>query len=123
MVFAATGSSAPPPPPPSCGEGAAEKGEEDAADRSADDRSFPAAAASDAAECAFSDPGRAVVFGASLGTWFSVAMIAFAGAAILYDTQKILRHYPADREVAAAMSLFASLALLFWYVLRLLSRR
>lgn len=65
----------------------------------------------------------AVVFGASLGTWFSVAMIAFAGAAILYDTQKILRHYPADREVAAAMSLFASLALLFWYVLRLLSRR
>lgn len=65
----------------------------------------------------------AVVFGASLGTWFSVAMIAFAGAAVLYDTQTILRHYPADREVAAAMSLFASLALLFWYVLRLLSRR
>ena len=65
----------------------------------------------------------AVVFGASLGTWFSVAMIAFAGAAILYDTQTILRRYPADREVAAAMSLFASLALLFWYVLRLLSRR
>lgn len=65
----------------------------------------------------------AVVFGATLGTWFSVAMIAFAGAAVLYDTQKILRHYPADREVAAAMSLFASLALLFWYVLRLLSRR
>lgn len=65
----------------------------------------------------------AVVFGATLGTWFSVAMIAFAGAAILYDTQKVLRRYPADREVAAAMSLFASLALLFWYVLRLLSRR
>lgn len=65
----------------------------------------------------------AVVFGATLGTWFSVAMIAFAGGAVLYDTQTILRHYPADREVAAAMSLFASLALLFWYVLRLLSRR
>lgn len=65
----------------------------------------------------------AIVFGATLGTWFSVAMIAFAGAAILHDTQAILRQYPADREVAAAMSLFASLALLFWYVLRLLSRR
>lgn len=64
----------------------------------------------------------AVIFGAVLGTWFSVAMIAFAGAAILYDTQKILHNYPPDREVAAAMSLFASLALLFWYVLRLLSR-
>ncbi len=65
----------------------------------------------------------AVIFGVGLGTWFSVAMIGFAGAAILYDTQKILHSYPADREVAAAMSLFASLALLFWYVLRLTSRR
>lgn len=65
----------------------------------------------------------AVLFGANLGTWFSVGMIALAGGAILYDTQMILRRYPADREVAAAMSLFASLALLFWYVLRLLSRR
>jgi uncharacterized protein len=64
-----------------------------------------------------------VVFGAALGTWFSVAMIGFAGAAILYDTQRIYTSYPPDREVAAAMSLFASLALLFWYVLRLLSRR
>lgn len=65
----------------------------------------------------------AVLFGAHLGTWFSVAMIGFAGAAVLYDTQRIYRSYPPDREVAAAMSLFASLALLFWYVLRLLSRR
>jgi uncharacterized protein len=65
----------------------------------------------------------AVIFGFELGTWFSVAMIGFAGAAILYDTQKIYRSYPPDREVAAAMSLFASVALLFWYVLRLLSRR
>jgi uncharacterized protein len=65
----------------------------------------------------------AVLFGAELGTWFSVAMIGFAGAAILYDTQKVYRSYPPGREVAAAMSLFSSLALLFWYVLRLLSRR
>jgi FtsH-binding integral membrane protein len=65
----------------------------------------------------------AVLFGMELGTWFSVAMIAYAGGAILYDTSKILRSYPADREVAASMQLFASLALLFWYVLRLLTRR
>jgi uncharacterized protein len=64
-----------------------------------------------------------VIFGTALGTWFSVAMIGFAGAAILYDTQRIYDSYPPNREVAAAMSLFASLALLFWYVLRLLSRR
>lgn len=58
-----------------------------------------------------------------LGAWFSVAMIGLAGGAILYDTQKIYHSYPPDREVAAAMSLFASVALMFWYVLRLLSRR
>ncbi|MEX2420932.1 MAG: Bax inhibitor-1 family protein, partial [Actinomycetota bacterium] len=65
----------------------------------------------------------AVIFGTGLGTWFSVAMIGFAGAAILYDTQRIYTSYPPNREVAAAMSLFASLALLFWYVLRFMSRR
>jgi uncharacterized protein len=65
----------------------------------------------------------AVLFGTGLGTWFSVAMIAFAGAAILYDTQQIYRTYPPTAVVPAAMSLFASLALLFWYVLRLLMRR
>jgi hypothetical protein len=65
----------------------------------------------------------AVLFGLQLGTWFSVAMIAYAGGAILYDTSRILRSYPPDREVAASMQLFASLALLFWYVLRLLSDR
>ena len=61
----------------------------------------------------------AVLFGFHLGVWFSVAMIAFAGAAILYDTSKVLHHYPDDRYVAAALELFASVALLFWYVLRL----
>jgi hypothetical protein len=65
----------------------------------------------------------AVLFGFALGTWFSVAMIAYAGGAILYGTSKVLRSYPPDREVAASMELFASLALLFWYVLRLLSSR
>ena len=65
----------------------------------------------------------AVLFGFELGTWFSVAMIAYAGGAILYDTSRVLHSYPPDREVAASMQLFASLALLFWYVLRLLSDR
>jgi FtsH-binding integral membrane protein len=65
----------------------------------------------------------AVLFGFDLGTWFSVAMIGFAGGAILFDTQKVYREYPPHLEVAAAMNLFSSLALLFWYVLRLLMRR
>ena len=64
-----------------------------------------------------------VLFGLNLGTWFSVAMIGFAGAAVLYDTSNILHHYPEDRYVAAALQLFASIALMFWYVLRLFLSR
>jgi len=59
------------------------------------------------------------IFGFALGPMFSVAMIAFAGAAILYDTSNVLHHYPPDRYVGASLELFASVALLFWYVLRL----
>jgi FtsH-binding integral membrane protein len=65
-----------------------------------------------------------VIFGFNLGTYFSVAMVALAGGAILYDTSNVLHHYPEDRYVGAALELFASVALMFWYVLRLfLSRR
>lgn len=61
----------------------------------------------------------AVLFGFELGTWFSVAMVAFAGGAILYDTSNVLHHYPEDRYVSAALQLFASVALMFWYILRI----
>ena len=64
-----------------------------------------------------------VVFGMQLGTWFSVLMVGVAGLAILRDTSAIIHHYPADRHVAAALELFASVALMFWYILRLLSSR
>jgi uncharacterized protein len=65
----------------------------------------------------------AVLFGFELGTWFSVAMIGFAGAAVLYDTSNIIHHYPEDKYVGASLALFASIALMFWYVLRLLMSR
>jgi uncharacterized protein len=65
----------------------------------------------------------AVVTGTALGTLFITAMIGLAGAAILYETQQIYRTYPPGLEVPAAMTLFSSLALLFWYVLQLLMRR
>jgi len=64
----------------------------------------------------------AVLFGFNLGLLFSIAMVGLASAAILYDTSKILQHYPADRHVAASLELFASIALLFWYVLSILMR-
>lgn len=63
------------------------------------------------------------LFGFQLGTYFSVAMVGLAGAAILYDTSNIIHHYPEDRYVAAALELFASVALMLWYVLRLLMSR
>lgn len=58
-----------------------------------------------------------LIFGFELGTWFSVAMIGFAGAAVLYDTSNIMHHYPEDKYVAASLALFASIALMFWYIL------
>jgi len=64
-----------------------------------------------------------VTFGFNLGVYFSMGMIGFAGASILYDTSNILHHYPEDKYVAAALELFASVALMFWYVLRFLLAR
>ena len=64
-----------------------------------------------------------VLFGFHLGTLFSVGMIALAGGAILYDTSNVLRTYPEDRYVGASLQLFASVALMFWYVLRLFMSR
>ncbi len=67
--------------------------------------------------------GASFLFGWNLGTWFSVGMIGFAGVAILYDTSNIMHHYPEDKYVAASMALFASIAMMFWYILRLFMSR
>ncbi|MBR7783868.1 Bax inhibitor-1/YccA family protein [Undibacterium luofuense] len=63
------------------------------------------------------------IFGFTLGIIFSVAMVGFAGAAILYDASEVIHHYPEDRYVGAALQLFASVALMFWYVLRIFISR
>lgn len=67
----------------------------------------------------------AIVVGFPLGMWFSFAMVALACGYILYDTSNVLHHYRPDQYVAASLALFASVALLFWYVLRIVmsSRR
>ncbi len=56
----------------------------------------------------------------SLGLWFSAAMVIFASVAILYNTSNLIHRYQPGQHVAASLSLFASVALLFWYVLRIL---
>lgn len=59
----------------------------------------------------------------TLGVWFSVAMVVFAAGCILYNTSAMLYHYQPGQHVAASLSLFASVALLFWYVLRIFMSR
>lgn len=60
-----------------------------------------------------------IMFGFSLGTVFAGIMVLFAAGAILYDTSNVLHHYRPTQHVAASLALFASVALLFWYILRL----
>ena len=54
-----------------------------------------------------------------MGIWFSIAMVVFASGSILYNTSAIMYHYAPGQHVAAALSLFASVALLFGYILRI----
>lgn len=64
-----------------------------------------------------------MIFGFDLGLWFSVAMCALAGGAILYNTHQLKHEFGTQQYVAAALSLFASLMLLFWYILRIFMSR
>ena len=63
------------------------------------------------------------IFGFTLGNVFAFLMVAFAGSAILYQTSQVLHRFNTKQHVAAALTLFASVALLFWYVLRIFSSR
>lgn len=60
-----------------------------------------------------------ILFGFTLGILFSGIMALFAGAAVLYNTSAVMNGYRTDQYVGASLSLFASIALLFWYILRI----
>ncbi len=60
------------------------------------------------------------IFPFTLGIFFCSAMVLIAGGSILYSTSNIIHHYREDQYVAASLSLFASIALLFWYILQIL---
>lgn len=64
-----------------------------------------------------------MLFGFELGTLFTILMVVFACGYILYDTSRVLHEYRTDQHVAASLALFASVMLLFWYVLRLFMSR
>ncbi len=63
------------------------------------------------------------LFGFSLGSVFAFVMVAFAGTAILYNTSQVLHQYNPKQYVAASLTLFAGIALLFWYILTIFSSR
>lgn len=63
------------------------------------------------------------LFGFSLGNVFAFIMVAFAGTAILYETSNVLHRFNTNQHVAASLTLFASVALLFWYILTIFSSR
>ncbi|MBK1830056.1 US12 family protein [Verrucomicrobiaceae bacterium R5-34] len=59
----------------------------------------------------------------TLGLWFSVAMVILAAGSILYSTSNIIHHYNTNQYVAASLGLFASVALMFYYILRIFMSR
>ncbi|AWI26216.1 Bax inhibitor-1/YccA family protein [Flavobacterium pallidum] len=63
------------------------------------------------------------LFGFELGLWFSVGMVIVASGSILYQTSQIKDQYGTEQYVGAALQLFSSVMLLFWYVLRILMSR
>ena len=58
--------------------------------------------------------------GLTLGIWFSAAMVLLAAGSVLYTTGNMIHHYRTDQYVAASLGLFAGVALMFWYILRIL---
>jgi hypothetical protein len=64
-----------------------------------------------------------ILFGFSLGSIFAFIMVAFAGTAILYETSNVMHRYHTSQHVAASLTLFAAIALLFWYILSIFSSR
>ena len=63
------------------------------------------------------------LFGFNLGLWFSVGMVVLASGSILYQTSQVKDQFGTGQYVGAALQLFASVMLLFWYILRILMSR
>lgn len=64
-----------------------------------------------------------VLFGFNLGLWFSVGMCVLAAGSILYQTSNLIHKYGIEDYIPAALGLFASLMLLFWYVIQIFLSR
>jgi len=67
---------------------------------------------------AFGLIAASLLIGFDLGLLFIGAMLILATGAILYQTSNVLHEFYIGQHVAASLALFASVALLFWYVLQ-----
>ncbi len=63
------------------------------------------------------------LFNFDMGIWFSAAMVIFFSISILYNTSNIIHEYGTDQHVGAAVSLFGSVVMLFWYILQIFMSR
>ena len=63
-----------------------------------------------------------LIFGFNLGIVFAIAMVVLAAGYILYQTSQVLAHYNTNMYVAAALALFSSIALMFWYIIQIFMR-
>jgi FtsH-binding integral membrane protein len=63
-----------------------------------------------------------LIFGFNLGIVFAIAMVLFAAGQILYETSQIMAHTDPEDYVGASLSLFSSVALLFWYVIQIVMK-
>ena len=59
-----------------------------------------------------------ILFGFTMGLWFTGGMILFAAASVLYSTSNVIHEFHTQQHVAASLSLFSSVGLLFWYILQ-----
>lgn len=63
------------------------------------------------------------LFGFDMGLWFSVGMCVLAAGSILYQTSNLVHKYTNEQYIPAAIGLFASLMLLFWYIIQIFLSR
>ena len=63
------------------------------------------------------------LFGFDMGLWFSVGMCVLAAGSILYQTSNLVHKYTNEQYIPAAIGLFPSLMLLFWYVIQIFLSR
>lgn len=64
-----------------------------------------------------------ILFKFTLGVWFAGALAVFAGFSLLHSTSNLIHHYREEQYVAASLSLFADIALMFYYILQIFMSR